>query len=84
MTTGERIHQFITDGSWQIVAALVGAITWLVRRVLTNQRQIEILQSALQVNERQRKADRDEIRDELRDVKTDVRALTAHLLKGEK
>lgn len=61
---------------WMVVAML-GGIGWLVRRVFTNQKQIEMLQQELRNREEMRERDRQD----LHDVKTDVRALRDWLLK---
>ncbi|MGB1215049.1 MAG: hypothetical protein ACPG4X_16905 [Pikeienuella sp.] len=46
--------------SWLIVGAL-GGLVWLVRRVFTNQKQIEMLHTALEARDEQRNRDREEI-----------------------
>ncbi|UWR86999.1 hypothetical protein [Phaeobacter inhibens] len=75
MTLLERIEQ--ASGSI-IVAGFLSVCSggiWLVRRIFTNQRQIEILQQSLEARDKQR----DEDREALSDVRTDVREIREFL-----
>ncbi len=56
--------------------ALLGGAAWLVRRVFTNQKQIEALQTHLESRDEMRQRDRDDIQE----LKKDVKTLTSHLL----
>lgn len=46
--------------TWLVVTVLGGAV-WLIRRVFTNQKQIEMLQADLRHREKQRDEDRERI-----------------------
>ena len=61
-----KFVEAINDGmssvvSWLMVSSLAG-IGWLVRRVFTNQKQIEQLQIHLENRDKDRERDREEIR----------------------
>ena len=54
------------------VASVVGAVVWLIRRVLTNHRQIELLQLEIKHRDEQRKEDREslkQVRDDVKDIR---------------
>lgn len=78
MTLIERIEQASTG---LLVAAVTGATSgavWLVRRIFTNQKQIELLQQSLEVRDKQR----DEDRQAMADVRKDVREVR-EILRGK-
>jgi hypothetical protein len=55
-----------------IVATVVGAVAWLIRRVLTNQRQIELLEREIKHRDELRQADRaalSEVRDDVKEIR---------------
>lgn len=56
--------------SWAVVA-IGGGFVWLIRRVFTNQKQIELLQRDLKLREETRQRDRED----LQEVKSDVKEL---------
>ena len=65
-----------------VIAAVLGALFWLVRRVLTSAQQIDMLKAEQEENRRvrdqQRKEDREmvhEIQTDLREIRKDVRGL---------
>ena len=67
----------IVEDFWSgIIAAIIAAGSWLVRRVLTNQRQIELLTAEIKHRDNLREADRADISD----VKQDVRDIKNVLL----
>lgn len=78
MSFVEKIEQ--ASGSL-IMWALGGIATglgWLVRRILTNQRQIEILSSELKSRDERRQEDReivDEIKTDVREIRNQVQQL---------
>lgn len=59
------------------ISALVGAVGWLVRTVLTNQKQIALLQNEI----RDRDKRRDEDRQLLRELKVDVHEVKRDILE---
>lgn len=59
------------------ISALVGAVGWLVRTVLTNQKQIALLQNEI----RDRDKRRDEDRQLLRELKEDVHEVKRDILE---
>lgn len=57
------------------VAAIFSGITWLIRRVLTNEKQIALLQSEIRSRDERRQEDREimnEIKSDLKEVKRDI------------
>jgi hypothetical protein len=58
-----------------IVATVFSAMTWLVRTVLTNQKQLQLLQAEIHTREERREEDRQamkEIRDDIKEIKRDI------------
>ncbi|CAB4124413.1 hypothetical protein UFOVP59_5 [uncultured Caudovirales phage] len=65
------LHELIAGA----VAMFFGAITWLVRTVLTNQKQIAILKDEITSRNEQRTEDRQvwqELKDDIKEVKRDI------------
>lgn len=57
------------------VAAVFSGITWLIRRVLTNEKQIALLQTEIVSRDERRNEDREIMRDiqtDLKEVKRDI------------
>ena len=57
------------------VAAIFSGITWLIRRVLTNEKQIALMQAEIRSRDVRRQEDREimnEIKSDLKEVKRDV------------
>ncbi len=53
-----------------------GAVVWLIRRVLTNQRQIELLQAEIKYRDVMRREDREavkEVRDDVKALRSEIR-----------
>ncbi|APG47308.1 MULTISPECIES: hypothetical protein [Phaeobacter] len=75
MTLIERIEQASTGLAVTAMTAAASGAVWLVRRIFTNQKQIEILQQSLEARDKQR----DEDREALSDVRTDVREIREFL-----
>lgn len=69
MNWGDRIEQAGTSLVTYVVVSFAGAVAWLVRRVLTNQKQIEMLQREIEHRDKQRNEDRELIADTREDVK---------------
>lgn len=76
LRTGPRVHRFLEDFWGALAGVIAGAGAWLVRRVITNQRQIELLKSEM----RHRDSLRDADRADMSDVKRDVREIRNALL----
>jgi hypothetical protein len=71
-----------------LIATLFGAISWLVRTVLTNRTEIELLKAEIATRDQRRQEDREillQIRDdfklEMKEVKDDVEELRSELLE---
>jgi uncharacterized membrane protein (DUF106 family) len=75
VSVAERIEQFSGALTTGAAAALISFVIWIVRRVFTNQKQIEMLQREIQF----RDASREEDRKLLWDTREDVRILRANL-----
>jgi hypothetical protein len=71
MTLIERIEQASLGLAVAAISGGVSCAWWLVRRIFTNQKQIEMLQKSLEDRDKQR----DEDREALADVRTDVREM---------
>ncbi|MCA0855878.1 hypothetical protein [Phaeobacter italicus] len=78
MSLFERIEQV----SGSIVVSGVLAVSsggmWLVRRIFTNQKQIELMQQSLEVRDKQRDEDREamtELRQDVRDIRGDIQQI---------
>lgn len=71
MSLIERIEQASTGLAVTAITGAASGGAWLVRRIFTNQKQIEMLQKSLEDRDRQR----DEDREALADVRTDVREI---------
>lgn len=52
-----------------IAVTVAGAVIWIIRRIFTNQKQIEMLQMSLSAQERDRGRDREETRAALTEIK---------------
>lgn len=69
------ISDFINYIIGGIIAALFSGVTWLVRRVLTNQEEIALLKSEIKARDVRRTEDREimkEIQSDLKEVKRDI------------
>lgn len=59
-----------------LISACGAGFLWIVRRVLTNQRQIELLQSEISHRDKLRAEDREavrEVRDDVKALRTEIR-----------
>jgi hypothetical protein len=75
---GERIDHALTSGTSYVVVSIMGGVLWVVRRVLTNQAQIEMLQREIDHRDTLRKEDRAA----LTEVRDDVKEIRKVLMKG--
>jgi uncharacterized membrane protein (DUF106 family) len=58
-----------------VVGAVTTAVTWLVRTVLTNQKQIALLQEEISSRDTRREEDRSmwkELKDDVKEIKRDI------------
>lgn len=58
-----------------VVGAVTTAVTWLVRTVLTNQKQIALLQEEISTRDARREEDRSmwkELKDDVKEIKRDI------------
>lgn len=72
MTLGERLEQVGASVATYIAVSVLAATTWVVRRVLTNQKQIEMLQREIEHRDLQRTEDRallGETRDDVKEIR---------------
>lgn len=71
---GDYFTEIVTTG----ISMVIGGFTWLVRTVLTNQRQIDLLQQEIRSRDSQRKEDRQvlmEVQKDVKEVKRDIMEL---------
>lgn len=59
-----------------IAMTLLGGIVYLIRRVFTNQAEIELLKQRLELYEHYRKEQTSEIKNQLIEIRSDLKALT--------
>lgn len=78
MTIIERIEQ----ASASLVVAVFGAVgsgaVWMIRRILTNQKQIEMLQREIEARDKRRQEDREdfkELKTDVKEMRSDIRQL---------
>lgn len=71
-----------------VVTTIVGAITWLIRTVLTSQKQIALLQGEIKDRDKRRDEDRQfwydlkvDLKSELKGVKDDIEAVKSQVLE---
>lgn len=69
--TFERISEIASDLTGWVVTSIAAGGVWIIRRVLTNQKQIEMLQAEIKYRDQIRVQDRED----LQDIKTDVKEL---------
>ncbi len=58
-----------------VISSMFAGVTWLIRRVLTNEKQIALLQSEIKDRDIRRQEDREimqEIKSDLKEVKRDI------------
>lgn len=72
----ERLETAYSSAITWVVTALLGGIVWLVRRVLTNQAEIDILKRELANRERLRQEDRER----MAQMESDIRDIRNHTL----
>ena len=64
-----------------ILTTVAGFITWLVRTVLTNQKQIALLQEEISTRDARRDEDRSmwkELKDDVKEIKRDILDIYKH------
>lgn len=69
------IYDFLNYVVSGLIAAVVGGVTWLVKRVLTNQEEIALLKAEIAARDIRRQEDREimqEIKTDLKEVKRDI------------
>lgn len=72
MSLNEKLEQVGTSVATYIVVSIAGAVAWVIRRVLTNQKQIEMLQREIHHRDQQRTEDRallGETRDDVKEIR---------------
>lgn len=74
-----KLAELVYNGLDYFIAGIIGIFfsgcTWLVRRVLTNEKQIALLQNEIQERDKRRCEDREimnEIKTDLKEVKRDI------------
>lgn len=71
MSLNEKIEQISTSLATYVAVSAAGAVGWVVRRVLTNQKQIEMLQREIDHRDELRNEDREalgEVRDSVKRI----------------
>lgn len=73
MSWNERLEQATTSIATYVAVSCIGAVGWVIRRVLTNQKQIEMLQKEIDHRDKLRTEDREalgEVRDSVKRIET--------------
>ena len=77
MTLDEIINTIVVS----VVGTITAACTWLVRTVLTNQKQIALLQEEISTRDERREEDRTmwrELKDDVKEIKRDILDIYKH------
>ena len=78
MTLYERIEQASAGVAVAAAAAIGSGGIWLVRRIFTNQQQIELLQREIKMRDKRRDEDREamaDVRQDVREMRSDIREI---------
>lgn len=82
MSWADRVDQAQGSMIAAGVAMLLSGMAWLVRRILTNQKQIELLQREIQMRDERRREDRvfieksfDDVKSDMKEMREDIRTL---------
>lgn len=78
MTVTEWIHDASVKITVTVIGALGAAVIWLIRRILTNQKQIELLRAELAARDVLRQEDRKafaEVQKDIREMRAEIRQL---------
>lgn len=84
MTFIERIEDLLFWIFSAIVSSVAGGTFWLIRRIFTNQKQIELLQASLQSQQISRDQQRVEDRERMSKVEAGVERIEGILMKSER
>lgn len=86
MSLYEKIEQVGASVFGAFILSVGGGIMWVIRRILTNQKQIELLQSEIKHRDEwfrgdlaRRDKQRDEDREAVREVRDDVKAIRTEI-----
>ena len=80
MNIADKVSEISTSVTVTIITAVGGAAIWLVRRIFTNQQQIEMRAREIEHRDQLRKMDRSDITD----VKDSVKRIEGFLMEGRK
>lgn len=78
MSVAEAIEKATSSVFAWLAVTFLGGMLWVIRRVFTNQKQIEMLQHEIEMRDQRREDDRkalDDIRSDIRDVRSDIKKL---------
>lgn len=80
MTWWDKAEGYVYGSIAALLSAIMSGVFWLVRRVFTNQRQIELLTNEIAHRDELRAGDRED----MRDVKASISRIESVLLGGGK
>ena len=80
----KQFAESVSDGlyslvTWAIVS-LASAGVWIVRRIFTNQKELEMLRFHLEEREKHQEADRARILEDVDELKSDVKEINKNIL----
>lgn len=78
MTWWDKIEGYVYGGAAALLGAIASGVWWLIRRVFTNQQQIELLTKEIAHRDQLRAEDRED----MREVKAGVTRIEDVLLGG--
>jgi hypothetical protein len=71
----EKFIGDISNWTYYVVTGLIASVIWLIRKVVTNERQIELLKSEIALREQYKKERDDEIKSQLSELKNDIKSI---------
>lgn len=70
----DRILGDISNWTYYVITGLVTSVIWLIRKVLTNERQVELLKKEIEIRNDHHKEIMAEIRSQLTELRADVKS----------
>lgn len=80
----ERLEDLIIWAATAVLTSVSGGAWWLIRRIFTNQKQIEMLQADLRQQQQHRDEQRKEDRERVNEVKAGVERIEGILMSDQK
>lgn len=75
MNIFDKIMADVSSYVYGALVALISAVIWLLRKVITNEQQLKLLNQEIAMREEWRKENDEEIKAQLKELREDVKAL---------